>query len=145
MPSIIPKRSTVLTRLSCEILTAHRWLPLLVTLLSEIWGQQSRFVQWDYHTDSDVLDGSGVQPQGDPLGPLIMTLWVQSGIHSVNSHSGVPQNAAFTNFFLDDRTATASSSQHLSKLHQCWSEWSHSVGLIENTSKTVVTGGQSPP
>ena len=127
------------SRLSCEILTAHRWPPLLVTLLGEIWGHQSRFVQWDYHTHHEVLNGSGVQPQGDPLGPLIMTLWVQSGIHSINSRLGIPQNTSSTKVYLDDRTATASTSRHLSALHHGWSEWSRSVGLLENNAKAVVT------
>ena len=126
-------------RLSCEILTAHGWPPLLISLLSGIWGQQSRFVQWDHHTHFDVLNGSEVQPQGDPLGPLIMTLWVQSGIDSISSSSVFSPNSHFTKVYLDDRTATATTSQHVSKLYDCWKDWSQNVGLIENTAKAVVS------
>ena len=125
--------------LSCEILKASGWPPSLVNLLGNFWGSQSRFIQWDHHTYSLPLNGSKNQPQGDPVGPLMMTLWVQCGIKYVRNLVGLPQNTSITKTYLDDRSVTACTPEQLQTLHVSWKEWSQKVGLLENEAKAVAT------
>ena len=63
------------------------------------------------------FDASSIQPQGDPFGPLLMSLWAQAGVNSVSR--AVPTNHSSTKVYLDDRTVTASSPQDLFRLC-CW-------------------------
>lgn len=130
--------------LSCQLLKKHGWPPPLVDLLGLVWGKQYRFVQWNHHTHHIPLAAANIQPQGDPLGPIIMTLWVQSGIHSVAKQCEIPDGSFTTKTYLDDRTVTTTSTNNLQKLHSCWTSWSKSVGLLENLDKGKISAvGQS--
>ena len=123
--------------LSHELLRAHGWPSRIISLLSATSQLQCRFVQWDHHTHPDPLNASQIQPQGDPFGPLMMSLWVQAGILAVRRDC--PLQHSSTKVYLDDRTMTASSAQDLAQLHRAWKSWSLQVGLLENDSKTKVT------
>ena len=130
--------------LSCRLLLAHGWPRDLVNLLQAVWQNQSRFVQYDHHTHERPLDASGVQPQGDPWGPLMMSLWVQAGVHFVLNHPDVsPQNVALKTY-LDDRTCTAASALNLQSIYNVWVSWSTAVGLREASDKTKVSAVRLP-
>ena len=95
------------SNLSCSLLRAHGWPLDLIHLLEATWRQQERFVQWDHHTHSSTLDASRVQPQGDPWGPLLMSLWVQAGVQTVLQTCEAPESDISIKTYLDDRSCTA--------------------------------------
>ena len=97
-------------------------------------------IQYDHHTHSEPLKAHGILPQGDPLGPIICSLWVQSGVMSVSTSSMLEAGPSSMQIYLDDRTCTSSSVQDLFTLKEGWSRWSHSVGLLENLQKAEVSG-----
>ncbi|CAE7266327.1 unnamed protein product [Symbiodinium sp. KB8] len=80
---------------SLAVLQRHRWPAALLNLLRPVWGCQGRFVQWGHHTRSSPLMGYG-QPQRDPLGPLVMTLWLQSGLATVGRNHRTSAALRFT-------------------------------------------------
>ena len=67
-------------------------------------------------------------PQGDPMGPVIMTLWAWLGwLHAERLCSGVP--GAFTRIYVDNRSVVVSRAWALSERYYHWSQWSATVGL----------------
>ena len=104
-----------------SLLRAHGWPPDLVHLLEAICHQKERFVQWDHHTHASTLDASRVQPQCDPWGPLLMSLWVQAGVQTVLQTCEIPQSDISIKTYLDDRPCTARSA---TKLHYIFLAWS---------------------
>ena len=110
--------------LSCRLLQAHGWPSALVDLLAATWDRQERFVQWDHHIHQDTLDASRVQPQGDPWGPLLMSLWAQAGVRTVLSTCETQPNEISCKTYLDDRSCTARSAIKLHEVYDAWSQWS---------------------
>ena len=92
--------------LSQPLLSFRRLCPSnLVNLLVSVWEQQERLVHWGYHSHSEPLRGP-CQPQGDPLGPLIASLWVAAGCGSVR------QAAQFTDEYFTYTSMTVMLSLH---------------------------------
>lgn len=54
------------------------WEPNFVKVLHQVWRHQKRWVTFQSHTCAIPLQGPSL-PQGDPLGPLVMTLWAWAG------------------------------------------------------------------
>lgn len=108
-----------------ELLLAHNWDPKLVNFLCNIWDHQGRFLCWKYHIHKH------------PLGPLIISLWVQSGVRFIQSQ--LPGHDAHPTLYLDDRTITASSAPALHAQWTAWDDRSRRVGLIENHNKVCVS------
>ena len=131
---------TISTDMSVSLLEKYGWPPNITGLLNAVWGSQNRFIQYDHHTHSEPLKAHGILPQGDPLGPIICSLWVQSGVMSVSTSSRLEAGPSSMQIYLDDRTCTSSSVQDLFTLKEGWSRWSHSVGLLENLQKAEVSG-----
>ena len=69
----------------------------------------------------------------------MMTLWVQSGVHSVLKACDAPAEALSVKTYLDDRSCTAQTPAALHGLFGAWTQWSSSVGLCENLSKNEIT------
>ncbi|CAJ1446551.1 unnamed protein product [Effrenium voratum] len=134
---------TLDVEVSLQILRRMRWSPGIMALLGSAWGNQQRFVQWKNHCREEPLQGLG-QPQGDPMGPLIMTLWVQAGLRVVRRRmaqaQAVPAQLPYTKVYVDDRTAVSASPAQLVDTWQRWQAWSAEAGLVENNLKTWVTG-----
>ena len=61
-------------------------------------------IQYDHHTHSEPLKAHGILPQGDPLGPIICSLWVQSGVMSVSTSFMLEAGPSSMQIYLDDRT-----------------------------------------
>ena len=87
------------------------------------------FVAGAGHYDTPL--SSPALPQGDPAGPLIMTLWIISGLNSVQRHA-----RPFSRIYIDDRTLVGKPDVLTEAFHR-WSLWSSSVGLVENASKAA--------
>jgi len=122
-----------------ELLLAFGWNIKLVEFIHTIWDRQCRFVCWQNHVHSAPLRGPA-QPQGDPLGPMIMSLWVLSGFNVIKRN--VPINRSSTTLYLDDRTITCSSPEHLRDHWENWVHWSSRVGLIESVNKAVAVAAK---
>ena len=125
---------------TAALLTKHRWPPQLVHLLRTVWVNQRKFIQYKHHTHDAALQ-PGVQPQGDPLGPLIMALWVQCGLRSTASVLREPEGtSANTTIYVDDRTLIGDNPGQLQQHREAWAHWSSAVGLLESSGKTEVSG-----
>ena len=122
-----------------ELLLAFGWNIKLVDFIHTIWDRQCRFVCWQNHVHSAPLRGPA-QPQGDPLGPMIMSLWILSGFNVIKRN--VPINRSSTTLYLDDRTITCSSPEHLRDHWENWVHWSSRVGLIESVNKAVAVAAK---
>ena len=116
-----------------ELLRRYGWPEPFISLCTRVWGGQKRFLSWGHHTHPHPLP-SASQPQGDPLGPLIMSLWVLSGVLSVQSEG------SSVSTYLDDRCVTAVSPAILRQSLSRWEAWSAGVGLLESVAKTVAVG-----
>ena len=55
------------------------------------------------------------------------------------SHCETQPNQVSCKTYLDDRSCTARSAIKLHDVYDAWSQWSHSVGLVENLAKCVVS------
>jgi len=75
-------------------------------------------------------------PQGDPLGPVIMTIWAWLGWRHVERCSRV-DSGIMTRIYVDDRTFATSRAWSIHDRFHHWCAWSASVGLIENRAKAV--------
>ena len=52
----------------------------IVDVLAQVWQGQKRYVLWNNHCDKEPMGtGGAATPQGEPLGPLVMLLWVTVG------------------------------------------------------------------
>ena len=71
-----------------------------------------------------TLDASRVQPQGDPWGPLLMSLCVQAGVQAVLRTCNIPENDISIKTYLDDRSCTARNAAKLHEIYLAWSQWS---------------------
>ena len=131
---------TISADMSVQMLNKLGWPPAITRLLGLVWGTQHRFIQWDTHTQNVPLLASGIQPQGDPLGPVICSLWVQCGVNSVSEDVSLREGSFSMQVYLDDRSCATSSPVDLRNLQGAWSSWSHSVGLKENLQKAEVSG-----
>ena len=121
---------------SIRLLQHLRWPPGVVAMLRSAWCHQLRFVQWKHHCRPQVLHGCG-QPQGDPLGPLMMSLWVQAGLQVVKrrtADAAAPGAApvSFNKVYVDDRTVVDACPRRLASVWDFWLQWSRSAGLVES-------------
>ena len=107
------------------------WPRGIVETLSFVWSRQQRWVCWSNHVHHQKLPSPAL-PQGDPCGPLIMTLWVIQGLAHVERVAG---GSAFTRIYVDDRNIVANDPQDLKNRLDAWCGWSGSVGMAENTAK----------
>ena len=111
------------------------WEPQLVAVLTAVWRGQRRWVSYQSHTHPAQLSGPSM-PQGDPMGPVIMTLWAWLGwLHVERQCSAVPH--VLTRAYVDDRSVGVSRAWALSERYHHWSQWSAAVGLCENQAKAV--------
>ena len=91
------------------------------------WRHQKRWVTFQSHTCAIPLQGPSL-PQGDPLGPLVMTLWAWAGWLAVERRARADPGV-ITRVFVDDRSFTASRAWCLHDRVVAWSDWSASVGF----------------
>ena len=118
-----------------EVLVHLGWDGQLVQVLIAVWQRQRRWVSYQSHTHPAQLSGPSM-PQGDPLGPVIMTIWAWLGwLHVERQCRRVPH--VVTRVYVDDRSCVVSRAWALSERYHHWSQWSASVGLCENQAKAV--------
>ena len=99
-------------------------------------GNQRGFIQFDKHVHNEILFVSGSTPQGCPLAPAILALWLSSGIRFLSHQLGqIPGRLVV---YVDDRTFTSRSWSHMESLIHGWQQFSTILGLVESQSKTQV-------
>ena len=84
-------------------------------------------------------------PQGDPLGPIICMLWTSCGLNAVKNATRDLNSEVITTLFMDDRTLVSQDVSALSQHQAAWTDWSQSVGLIENVAKTAFVAKKNIP
>ena len=96
-----------------DVLGRLGWEPQLVAVLTAVWRGQRRWVSYQSHTHPAQLSGPSM-PQGDPMGPVIMTLWAWLGwLHVERQCSAVPH--VLTRVYVDDRSVGVSRAWALSE------------------------------
>ena len=79
--------------------------PQFASLLQKVWTQQVRFIQYEGHTHDKVLQAGQAMPQGDPMSPLCLAIWVSAGLRSMSHADELPPNAqTFSVCYMDDRS-----------------------------------------
>ena len=111
----------------------------LVKVVGCVWSNQRRWVHWKSEVCPTPLVSSAM-PQGDPAGPLIMTLWIISGRQFVQSQVEPLLGSVFTRVYVDDRTLVSTSAEALADHFDKWTAWSAQDGLVESSKKACVVG-----
>ena len=66
--------------ITCGLLESAGMNPKMISVLKEAWCGQVRYVQWSGHTEKEPINSGGTAlPQGEPLGPFVMLLWITVG------------------------------------------------------------------
>lgn len=114
-------------------------VPQLAELLSVLWGHQTRFIQFDGAAHHQELFAGQAMPQGDPLSPLCLAVWVSAGLRYASDPSRLPENARTTAVcYMDDRTFWSNNLQCALTQVTLWNQWGRIVGLTESQHKTQV-------
>ena len=112
-------------------------LPLPIARLTmEAWGNQQRWVSWAGHTHPQQLFAGSATPQGCPLAPFCLSLWVSAGVRSVEA--AVSDRNAVLSSYMDDRSWHTVSWDGVTNRIQQWQAWSQAVGLKEAQEKIQV-------
>ena len=119
-----------------QFLHALGWPGGFCQVLHQVWGNQRRFVQFENHTHDQVLPVSSSTPQGCPLAPAILALWLSSGVRFLSHLVGQVPGCLVV--YVDDRTFTSRSWSHMESLIQGWRQVSDTLGLVESRGKTQV-------
>ncbi|CAL1170384.1 unnamed protein product, partial [Cladocopium goreaui] len=98
-----------------------------------VWTHQVRWLQYDGHTAAQTLPAHRAMPQGDPLSPLLMAVWVSSGLRAIQQ-----EGTAEYSCYMDDRTFwTQDVDGALDRILK-WQAWSRTLGIKENPNKTQI-------
>ena len=108
----------------------------LAKLVLEAWSNQARWVSWAGHTRQTELLASSATPQGCPLAPFCLSLWVSSGVRHVEST--MTDRHAVLSSYMDDRSWHTTSWEGVSNRIQRWGAWSRVMGLKEAPDKIQV-------
>ena len=126
--------------LTCSLLCHLGWPLGLVRLLDSVWSRVERWVSFQTAVHPVPLTGPAM-PQGDPMGPLVMTLWAWAGWLRVEARSR-PDPVGLSRIYVDDRSFVSSRVWCLHDRIVQWAAWSHDVGLQENDSKTAAVAAK---
>ena len=122
-----------------KLMTSWNLPPGIAAVCADIWSHQKRWVSWSDCTCQEPLLTATIYsvPQGDPFGPFVAMLWATCGLTHVESRVP-PELPATTTLYVDDRSIVSSDPFALVARKRLWFEWSHLVGLKENTSQVAV-------
>ena len=126
--------------LTCSLLCHLGWPIGLARLLDSVWSRVERWVSFQTAVHPVPLTGPAM-PQGNPMGPLVMTLWAWAGWLWVEARSR-PDPVGLSRIYVDDRSFVSSRVWCLHDRIVQWAAWSHDVGLQENDSKTAAVAAK---
>ena len=121
--------------LTCSLLCHLGWPRDLVRILETVWSGVERWVSFQSAVHPVTLKGPAM-PQGDPMGPLVMTLWAWAGWVRVETLSR-PDPSGLSRTYVDDRSFASARVWCLYDRIMQWASWSNDVGLQENNGKTA--------
>eukprot|EP00438_Fugacium_kawagutii_P016756 Skav230337 [mRNA] locus=scaffold920:102804:109101:- [translate_table: standard] len=126
--------------LTTQFLEKIGWPHQVIAILQQVWPTQ-RHIEFDKHVHPHTLTGSGV-PQGCPFAPMALACVMTSGHNSVSEilqsdfcHSQEETQQSDTKIYMDDRSFVDQNYQRCLDRAAAWHQWSHTVGLLENTGK----------
>ena len=108
----------------------------LCRLCQAVWCHQKRWLEWGGHVAQLPIHSGHATAQGCPFGPLSLLLWMGSGLTATAHMPGPERLSGLIRVYMDDRTCTARSAEHLVHRVRSWQSWSRSVGLLESATKT---------
>lgn len=73
-----------------EVMKRLNLAPQLANVLQAVWMNQTRFLQFESHTHNEVLPAGQAMPQGDPISPLCLSIWVSPGLDAVSKPEILP-------------------------------------------------------
>eukprot|EP00438_Fugacium_kawagutii_P009490 Skav200300 [mRNA] locus=scaffold4329:63051:67384:+ [translate_table: standard] len=131
--------------LTTQFLEKIGWPHEVIAILQQVWPTQ-RHIEFDKHVHPHTLAGSGV-PQGCPFAPMALACVMTSGHNSVNEilqsdfgYSQEDTQQSNTKIYMDDRSFVDQNYQRCLDRAAAWHQWSHAVGLLENTEKAQALG-----
>ena len=104
-------------------------------LLLEAWGSQQRFISFEGHTHEHVLMAGKATPQGCPLAPFILSLWVSAGTRAVEQDV---QDSSAELSCMDDRTFYSRRWEKVTDRISAWQGWSRTMGMQEAPDKVQI-------
>ena len=125
-------------RISIAILEELGFPPGLTSVLQQVWVNQLRYLSWEGHTSSRTLRAH-CMPQGDPVSPFMLNLWMKAGSKAVRERLS-PEPGRFEKTYMDDRSWTDRNPERLIRAVLEWQNWSAKIGLKENEEKTQLAG-----
>ena len=73
-----------------EVMKRFNLAPQLANVLQAVWMNQTRFLQFENHAHNEVLPASQAMPQGDPISPLRLSIWVSAGLNAISKPGILP-------------------------------------------------------
>ena len=123
-------------QISRDFLVVLGWDPSFCNLVSMAWQDQVRWLSWQGETLAEPLTGLRATPQGCPMAPLYLCLWVAAGLKEVAAQ--LPQPRPLQAAYMDDRSAVLHDWAQTEEWVRLWHDWSRAVGLKENSRKIQV-------
>ena len=120
-----------------EVMKRLNLAPQLANVLQAVWMNQTRFLQFESHTHNEVLPAGQAMPQGDPISPLCLSIWLSAGLNAVSKTGNfTPEADTMAVCYMDDRSFWSNTSQCALVQTNAWAAWSQIVGLKESAHKT---------
>lgn len=115
-----------------EALQQMNFAPKFIQLLHSAWIKQKRYLMFDGLISPHLLLSNQAMPQGDPLSPLVLAIWVTAGLRCTESEQKdqSPQAVQYA-AYMDDRSFWCSTLKGLQERINSWSKWSQAMGLRE--------------
>ena len=106
-------------------------------MLETAWGAQRRWVKWQCEVGENQLTNLHATPQGCPIAPFMLCLWVASGY---KVHERMLATGPFEDLdvcYLDDRSWCSKKAAEVVRKQGFWAQWSETVKLRENLGKSM--------
>ena len=127
------------------LLQELHWPSSLVNAMLAVWGKGHRWIQWGGHTHPVPLKCQAA-PQGCPLAPAILSIWLSSGVANVyqrlrdQGYAERHLDKSLTRTYMDDRTFVCPTWPDARDRANAWFSFSSQVNLRENEDKAQACG-----
>ena len=113
-------------------------------LLLDVWGDQTRYLQYMGETLPGGIPVCSSLPQGDCFSMIAMTFVLLPALYDIQEKEPEVRQIIFA----DDRTFVAPQAEMIQRTTMLWSQWTTKLGLKENSAKaqyfhSIVPGRRS--
>lgn len=141
-PWLVPGLWFTNPQVTVAALEAFGVAPQLFRVLKIAWLHQNRFICYGDHVHPQKLHSRGM-PQGCPLSPLMMAIWVSPGVRSVRNQTN--DNSRYV-CYMDDRSFWCPDVTTMETQIKAWHEWSQVMGTCAvGRGKTKVSLKENHP